>query len=292
LTPVIALAMAGAACGVSRGGDGPLASITFADGSTVEIQQSEVDVISAGITSSDRFVQLAYGGAIPESLDNTILGQVIGSRMINQALANAGSSVSTSDLADGRAQLVAELTTVLQEQGEAEPAAAAEEVAIEIRGYVDLLSLNIKGSEVLSDALAEQGAEGDEIPCVRHILVDTEEVSDDIFAQLEDGGDFAALAAEFTTDPSGVSSGGDLGCSPADRYVPEFMDAVNGAEIGVPVQVQTDFGYHILEVTAIEVDNSAAVGDAISAVFDSAMVEVDPLVGTWDAASGTIIPAN
>ena len=180
----------------------------------------------------------------------------------------------------------------LQEQGEAEPAAAAEEVAIEIRGYVDLLSLNIKGSEVLSDALAEQGAEGDEIPCGLHILVDTEEVSDEVFARLEDGGDFAGLAAEFTTDPSGVSNGGDLGCSPADRYVPELMDAVNGAEIGVPVQVQTDSGYHILEVTAIEVDNSAAVGDAISAVFDSAMVEVDPLVGTWDAASGTIIPAN
>ena len=81
----------------------------------------------------------------------------------------------------------------------------------------------------------------------RHILVETQGAAVDIIAQLEGGADFAELAKENSTGPSGPS-GGDLGWFPPDRMVPEFSQAVqalgNGAFTTEPVQTQ--FGWHVI----------------------------------------------
>jgi parvulin-like peptidyl-prolyl isomerase len=97
--------------------------------------------------------------------------------------------------------------------------------------------------------------------CVRHILFnkDQREKAEEVKAQLQDGGDFAALAREHSQDPGSVENGGGLGCRPEidpmtgqPFYLQSFSDAVFNAEEGELVgPVETEAGYHIIEVTEI-----------------------------------------
>jgi peptidyl-prolyl cis-trans isomerase C len=84
----------------------------------------------------------------------------------------------------------------------------------------------------------------------RHILVETEEKCEDIKKQIEDGGDFAELAKEHSTCPSG-RRGGDLGEFSQGQMVKEFDDVVFSGDLGkVHGPVQTQFGYHLIEITS------------------------------------------
>ena len=75
-----------------------------------------------------------------------------------------------------------------------------------------------------------------------HILVETEAEAQALVAELAAGADFAELAREHSTGPSGPS-GGQLGWFGPGRMVPEFETAVVGLEVGgVSAPVQTQFG--------------------------------------------------
>ena len=83
----------------------------------------------------------------------------------------------------------------------------------------------------------------------RHILVPTEEKCNDLKTQIEGGADFAALAKEHSSCPSG-KQGGDLGEFGPGQMVPEFDTVVFNGELGkVHGPVKTQFGYHLLEIT-------------------------------------------
>ena len=84
----------------------------------------------------------------------------------------------------------------------------------------------------------------------RHILVETEEACLDLKKQIEGGADFAALAKEHSKCPSG-RSGGELGTFGPGQMVPEFDTVVFNGEVGkVHGPVQTQFGFHLLEITS------------------------------------------
>ena len=83
----------------------------------------------------------------------------------------------------------------------------------------------------------------------RHILVDSEEQCEELKREIENGADFAELAAEHSNCPSG-SSGGDLGEFEPGQMVPEFDQVVFNEGVGeVHGPVATQFGYHLIEVT-------------------------------------------
>jgi peptidyl-prolyl cis-trans isomerase C len=84
----------------------------------------------------------------------------------------------------------------------------------------------------------------------RHILVSTEEQCNDLKTQIENGADFADLAKQYSSCPSGAQ-GGDLGEFGPGMMVPEFDKVVFSAEVNtVQGPVKTQFGYHLLEVTS------------------------------------------
>jgi len=81
----------------------------------------------------------------------------------------------------------------------------------------------------------------------RHILLETEDEANAVITQLDEGGDFAELAKEKSTGPSGPN-GGDLGWFPPDSMVKPFSDAVVALEDGsyTSEPVQTQFGWHVI----------------------------------------------
>ena len=84
----------------------------------------------------------------------------------------------------------------------------------------------------------------------RHILVDTEEKCEDLKVKISEGADFANMAKEYSNCPSG-KSGGDLGSFQPGQMVREFDKVVFSEQVGmVHGPVQTQFGYHLIEITS------------------------------------------
>ncbi|NNF15494.1 MAG: peptidylprolyl isomerase [Gammaproteobacteria bacterium] len=83
----------------------------------------------------------------------------------------------------------------------------------------------------------------------RHILVETEEACTALKKEIEGGADFAELAAEHSTCPSG-QRGGALGSFEPGQMVAEFDEVVFGAELGkIHGPIKTQFGYHLIDIT-------------------------------------------
>jgi len=84
----------------------------------------------------------------------------------------------------------------------------------------------------------------------RHILVDNESKCQDLKKQIEDGADFADLAREHSSCPSG-QKGGALGEFGPGQMVKEFDEVVFSGDLNtVHGPVKTQFGYHLLEITS------------------------------------------
>lgn len=85
----------------------------------------------------------------------------------------------------------------------------------------------------------------------RHILVETKEKAQEIFAKLKEGSDFVALAKENTTDPGSKDQGGDLGFFVRGQMIPPFEEAAFSLRPGqFSEPIQTQFGWHIVKVEA------------------------------------------
>jgi len=93
---------------------------------------------------------------------------------------------------------------------------------------------------------AASGA-GEEVRA-RHILVGTEEEAQALVARLEAGEDFAELAMETSTGPSGPE-GGDLGWFRRGDMVPEFEEAAFALQSGeLSGPVQSPYGWHVIKL--------------------------------------------
>lgn len=147
-------------------------------------------------------------------------------------------------------------------------------------------------------------AEAEALYCASHILVATEVEADGVLARIGAGEEFAALAAELSTDTASGAQGGDLGCSPPDRFVAEFADALTAAEVDVPTDpVESEFGFHVILLRedelptaeeVIEALTAQGVGEATNAWFieqvEAAEVTVDESYGTWQTNPPQVVP--
>lgn len=92
----------------------------------------------------------------------------------------------------------------------------------------------------------------------RHILIKVtperdkaaaEQEARDILRRIQGGEDFAQLARDLSEDEGSAPRGGDLNFFERDQMVKPFEDAAFGAQVGDVVgPVESDFGYHIIEV--------------------------------------------
>lgn len=113
------------------------------------------------------------------------------------------------------------------------------------------------GVEIDEDEMKEHYERMNKEIDARHILVEDEETAKDIKKKLDDGEDFEKLAKKHSTDEGSAEEGGNIGFFSVGSMVPEFEDkafSMKEGEISEPVQ--SDFGFHIIEVLEIkELDN-------------------------------------
>jgi peptidyl-prolyl cis-trans isomerase D len=106
----------------------------------------------------------------------------------------------------------------------------------------------------------------------RHILITTEGGVDDataqktvadILAKLKAGGDFAALAKQYSKDAVSAAKGGDLDWASRGMFVGPFEDALFAMSKGeVRGPVKTQFGYHILRLDEMEGGQTKSFAEA------------------------------
>jgi peptidyl-prolyl cis-trans isomerase C len=111
-----------------------------------------------------------------------------------------------------------------------------------------------------------------------HILIMVEDQNNDqqkqeahekielVQQKLRDGGDFAALAIEYSEGPSSAQ-GGELGFFQSGQMVPPFEEAAFSMKVGeVSDIVETRFGYHLIKVTDIRTEVSIPYEHAKSSI--------------------------
>lgn len=90
---------------------------------------------------------------------------------------------------------------------------------------------------------------------IRHILMDKEDVAQKVLAELQAGGDFAALAQQYSIDDSTRANGGDWGWFPQglDLIPPELEAEAFRLQPGQMSNIiHSQFGYHIIKIEARE----------------------------------------
>lgn len=306
LLAVLVLALA--ACG---GGAGSGAVIASVDGT--EITEGDLD-------------SLRPGGTTDTTQATDDLNLLISTQIVQDGAVGLGVEISE----DAIAEATAELVTGIESQGQ-----TYEEFLSENDVTEDLVDLamtqqvaqqelvayfqdNVEVTEQEIQDQYEIELQSRSNVCAAHILIgweDDPEASDEDNAagedeaeatatevyelSLEEGADFAELAMEYSTGPSGPT-GGDLGCSPPNSYVPTFAQATLDAEIGVPYgPVQTQFGFHVIlvnertvpEFSEIEAELEANVartkateeiGTWYQETLLAAEVTIEPEFGTWE----------
>lgn len=171
-----------------------------------------------------------YQQAPMEQIYPPMLDRVIDSRLIAKAAREAG----IQDRADVKERVEQAESGIISEVYMTE----------KVKETVGEDALRKRYEESIKDS-AEQGEEVK----ARHILVASEEDAKAIIEELKKGADFAELAAEKSTGPSGTS-GGDLGYFTAEAMVPEFSEAAFALKPGeiTEAPVQTQFGWHVIKV--------------------------------------------
>lgn len=128
----------------------------------------------------------------------------------------------------------------------------------------------------------------------RHILVKTEEDAFEVIERLNRGSDFADLAKEMSTGPSGPQ-GGDLGYSPKGRMVPEFEKAALALKKGnVSEPVKTQFGWHVIKLEDKRMSQPPAF-DEVKDSMKSGMVRqkaIEVITGLREDAEIDILDAD
>ncbi|MCK8463246.1 peptidylprolyl isomerase [Aliiroseovarius sp. S1339] len=173
------------------------------------------------------------------------------------------------------------------------------------------LAANDKVDELVSSAVTDEAlkvaydaqyanAEPTQEFSASHILVETEDKAKELIVELDGGADFAELAKEHSTGPSGPG-GGELGWFGPGMMVKPFEDAVMAMEDGkISAPVETQFGWHVIkrnesrtkgapaldevrEELAVQIETDA-VEAALKALLDAATIDRIALEGIDPAA--------
>jgi parvulin-like peptidyl-prolyl isomerase len=293
----------------------------------VAIKLSDIDTQLATMKKqSPTTFQGTEGAAREQDYRARILDSLVQIQLIKAAAAKAGISVSDT-------QVNAQMKTLETQYGGKtgldnamkQAGVSSDQLKENLRSrmLVDALSKKVAPTPAVTDAqIADFYAKNktmfadQEQVHARHILFTTADkaTADKVLAQLKAGGDFAALAKQYSKDPGSAAKGGDLGWASPTTYVQPFADAVKTMSKNEIRMVESTFGWHIIQLldrkpaadkTLVQVkdqvkqllqqqEQSKLFQTYLDKLKKDAKIEVlDPKLKTaYDALSKTQVPAT
>jgi peptidyl-prolyl cis-trans isomerase D len=97
------------------------------------------------------------------------------------------------------------------------------------------------------------------------------ELANEILARADAGEEFATLAQQYSDDPGSRENGGDLGVVARGQMVKPFEDAVfEMSEGDINGPIETQFGYHIIKLTALDSGSQQSLDEVRDKVEEEA----------------------
>ena len=229
------------------------------------------EIVSSNIVRYESQSNESFPREQRAQLERQVLDGLITRTILEQEIDNKGITVSESDIQETLAQFKGQFPTedayrtALQQQGFTEDRFQEElqrQMRIE-RLITTQVMDNLTVDEAELRAFYDDNPEYFEQPeqvSARHIILTTQGVDEtertdkrrrleEIRRRIVGGADFSEMAREFSEGPS-AGDGGRLGTFGRGQMVPEFEDAAFSLGVGeISGIVETQFGYHILEVT-------------------------------------------
>jgi parvulin-like peptidyl-prolyl isomerase len=238
----------------------PVPAAALVNGQIIELQAYEQQVAQAVESLTQQQVlepETEEGELALAQLRRQILDAMIDQVLIEQAATEVGIAISDEEVDAEMARLIGDDVAKFEEWLTAN--------GLTREGFRTQLR------QQLLTAAFQEHVVGSEAPQVeqahaRHILVATESEAMDLLLRLRAGEGFAELARQYSQDQGSSEAGGDLGHFPRG-VMPVQIEAVAfalapGQMSGV---VQTDFGYHIVEV--LEKDPSREIPEDMLPVW-------------------------
>lgn len=223
---------------------GPVQAETHAAADTVVATVNGTDITLGHMIVLKQRLPAQYQQLSPDVLFEGILDQLVQQTLLGQQV---------ETLSQG-SQLVLE--------NETRSLRAAEEI--------QRISDGALSDEALQEAYEEAfaGLEPETEYNASHILVATEEEAQALVEQLEGGADFATLARENSTGPSGPN-GGELGWFGKGAMVEPFEAAVIALEPeAISAPVQTQFGWHVIRLNETRLTEAPALEEVRDELAD------------------------
>lgn len=291
-----------------------------------EIRASEIDAAVEEFSHSEAFAAASQGGdksAVLKDFERNYLGLLIRIAVLEPEAEARDISVTEDDI-DAQ---IEEIKGGFPDEAGFEDALKQQGLTMSsLRSYVyqseleARLRADVTAETDLSDEAIEEYYNGniDDYTEVRssHILVEDDQTAAALSEQLQQAPAdelpdiFAELAREHSIDTTSGENGGDLGVSNYGEFVEPFADALRELEVGeVSGPVRTEFGTHLIYLTARRVTPLAEVEDQIIAQltteqqdgawqswvserYAAAEVSVNPRYGEFDPESQRIVAAG
>lgn len=311
---IVGLMLALAACG--PGGDPTVAATVNGE----DIPIAEVERRFEAVAANPQFasqVEEDEDGEFTAQVQASLLSDLIESAIVRQGAEERGLEITDADVETRTQEIVDQMGQDQFDDFIEQSGMSAEDVEQQIRDLVrrerlqEELAADVEVDDEDVAAFYEENRESRyERASARHILVETEEEAQEVLDRLEAGEDFAEVAQDVSTDTGSAERGGELGEFGRGQMVPAFDEAVFNAEVGEIVgPVETDFGFHVIEVTdrvSQELDDVAGdireelaqreqttrMEDWLAERVREAEVEVNPRFGEWDQEQGQVLTAD
>nr|WP_319219246.1 peptidylprolyl isomerase [uncultured Trichococcus sp.] len=220
-----------------------LTALTLAGCSTSDTADTVATTPAGDITKDELY------DAMKASIGETVLQRLILIDVLNDA-------IGKNEL---EAETEAELLTTIEQYGGEETFnyILSQSGFANKEEYQDVLYLNklieaaVRAETTFTDEEVEAYYEAYQPQInVQHILVADEATAVDLINQINEGADFAELAAANSTDTGTASNGGETGLFGEGEMVAAFEEAAYALEVGEVTQtpVATEYGYHIIKM--------------------------------------------
>ena len=276
---VTLLALAGVAVAGCNLASGPSAS-AIATVNGVEIPKSAVDdQVNRMKTAQPASFEGTAGAAIEQQYRAQVLSGLIDIELIKEAATTLNISVTTKQVDDYVTQLQTQyggataLDTAMKTAGFTMDS-LRQQVSVNllrdaVASQVTTGAIKVTDAQIKTyyDANTAQFATPAQVHA-EHILFATADkaTAQTVLAQVKAGGDFAALAKKYSTDPGSAATGGDLGWAAPSAYVTEFANAVTDMAVDEVRLVQTPYGWHIIKLLGRRAASKQTLAEATAQI--------------------------